>query len=81
MANLIMPQLPVKIKEENMDWELLNDLEEAFGQLSDGLIAMKLMTFGLEDMQDPKVDGFYAARPERRFAVVLAQAAVVKAIA
>ena len=43
-----------------MDRELLNDLEEAFDQLSGGLSAMKLLTLGLKDMQDPSADGFYA---------------------
>lgn len=40
--------------------KILMDLEEAFGRLSDGLNAVKLMVFGLEDVQDPYADGLYA---------------------
>lgn len=40
--------------------EILMDLEEAFDRLSDGLNAVKLMVFGLEDVQDPYADGLYA---------------------
>lgn len=39
---------------------LLMDLEEAFGRLSDGLNAVNLMVMGLEDAGDPYADGFYA---------------------
>lgn len=40
--------------------ELLIELEEAFGRLSDGLSAVELMVMGLEDVGDPYTDGFYA---------------------
>ena len=39
---------------------LLLELEEAFGRLSDGLNAFKLMAYGMEDIQDPYADGMYA---------------------
>ena len=69
-----------------MDRELLNDLDEAFDQLSGGLSAMKLMTLGLEDMQDPSADGFYAVwryldQAREEICRLLAQVAVVEAIA
>ena len=57
---MIMPQLLVKNKEENVEQRnILIELEEAFGRLSDGLNAFKLMAYGLEDIQDPYADGLY----------------------
>lgn len=53
-----MPQLPVKIKEENMDQrKLLMELEEAFDRLSCVLNAVTLMALGLENAQSPYADG------------------------
>ena len=40
---------------------LFMELEEAFGRLSDRLNAVKLIAFGLEDLQDPNAGGLYAA--------------------
>lgn len=41
--------------------EFLLELGEAFDRLSCGLDVMKLMVLGLEDIQSPWADGFYAA--------------------
>ena len=61
MANLIMPQRRVKIKEENMSLrEELLDLETAVYQVSRGINAVEAMTMGLNRTHTPYADGFGA---------------------
>lgn len=61
VANLIMPQPLVKIKEENMSlWKDMDDLEIAIRDVSQGINAIEAMTLGLLSVKDPYAEGFNA---------------------